>query len=214
MTDRPTPFELVFAGIAEERFGPVREAVVAAGIDPFDRDAVLMTRPMVELIHALRPEGGLGPAMEELVALVHAAFVCWHQDARTARLDDAVLSRLVAPSGPAASPAARMACYAQYPARRIWGTPVAGAPAEPLDGCFLLLSGGRLVVVAVFGMHPGRDGFSVVSVEGERPAGLAREDGSPLFAPALPGGEAAGLHSLVGMEELLELGWRTVAELP
>ena len=38
---------------------------------------------------------------------------------------------------------------------------------------------------------------------------LARDDGSPLFAPTLPGGKAAGLHSIAGEEELLELGWRT-----
>ena len=34
---------------------------------------------------------------------------------------------------------------------------------------------------------------------------------SPLFSPVLAGGEAAGLFSLVGAEELLELGWRTRA---
>jgi hypothetical protein len=48
-----------------------------------------------------------------------------------------------------------------------------------------------------------------VEVGGARPNGLARADGSALFAPTLAGGVAAGLHSITGEEELLELGWRT-----
>jgi hypothetical protein len=32
-----------------------------------------------------------------------------------------------------------------------------------------------------------------------------------LFSPVLSGGRSAGLYSLVGGEELLELGWRTRA---
>jgi hypothetical protein len=46
-------------------------------------------------------------------------------------------------------------------------------------------------------------------VGGDRPEALARPDGSALFAPTLPGGSAAGLYSITGEEELLELGWRT-----
>ena len=40
---------------------------------------------------------------------------------------------------------------------------------------------------------------------------LERPDGTALFSPALAGGQAAGLYSIVGAEELLELGWRTRA---
>ena len=36
---RPTPFDLVFAGLAEERFDAVRGAVEAAGCHAQDRDA-------------------------------------------------------------------------------------------------------------------------------------------------------------------------------
>jgi hypothetical protein len=64
-------------------------------------------------------------------------------------------------------------------------------------------------VLGVFGIHPERQGFSVVEVSGPRSDALAREDGSGLFTPVLPGGAAAGLFSLVGGEELLELGWRS-----
>jgi hypothetical protein len=49
----------------------------------------------------------------------------------------------------------------------------------------------------------------VVEAAGPRQSNLARPDGSPLFSPVMPGGDAAGLHSIAGGEELLELGWRS-----
>ena len=66
----------------------------------------------------------------------------------------------------------------------------------------------ELRVLGVFGLRPERQGFSVVEATGPRPANLRRPDGTALFAPVLPGGSVARLHSLVGAEELLELGWR------
>jgi hypothetical protein len=71
-------------------------------------------------------------------------------------------------------------------------------------------AGDRLNVLGIFGLRPGRDGFTAVEVAGPRPHELRRADGTPLFSPVLTGGEAARLHSLVGAEELLELGWRTL----
>jgi hypothetical protein len=65
-----------------------------------------------------------------------------------------------------------------------------------------------LRVLGVFGIHRDREGFSVVEAAGPRRSGLARADGSRLFDPLLPGGRAAGLFSISGEEELLELGWR------
>jgi hypothetical protein len=60
-------------------------------------------------------------------------------------------------------------------------------------------------------MRPEREGFSAVETAGPRPLRLERADGTPLFSPVLAGGAAAGLYSIVGGEELLELGWRTRA---
>ena len=65
-----------------------------------------------------------------------------------------------------------------------------------------------LSVLAIFGLHPGRAGFTAVEVVGPRPSHLERADGSPLFSGTLPGAERAGLASVVGAEELLELAWR------
>jgi hypothetical protein len=64
-------------------------------------------------------------------------------------------------------------------------------------------------VLGVFGIHPERQGFSVVETVGERPLALVRSDGAELFAPTLTGGRAAGLFSITGEEELLLLGWLT-----
>jgi hypothetical protein len=205
---RPTPFDLVFAELAEEKFPPIAESLRQAGVDPWDRDAVLMARPMIELIHELRPESGLGEAIDEFVALLHAALVFWRDGARTVRLAGPALTRLLAGDRPTPHRDAPVAYYIQYPPRRLWGAPVPGEAHEPLDGCFVLRSGSTLTAVGVFGLHPARQGFAVVTVSGPRPSKLVRADGSPLFAPALPGGEAAGLHSVTGMEELLELAWR------
>jgi hypothetical protein len=64
-------------------------------------------------------------------------------------------------------------------------------------------------VLGVFGIHPEREGFSVVEAVGPQPVALERPDGTELFSPTLAGGQAAGLFSITGEEELLDLGWRT-----
>ena len=98
--------------------------------------------------------------------------------------------------------------YVQLPPLRVWAAPVEGGASEPLDGWFAYRSGDDLSVLAIFGLHPGRAGFTAVEVGGPRPAHLERVDGSPLFSGTLPGAERAGLASVVGAEELLELAWR------
>ena len=99
----------------------------------------------------------------------------------------------------------------QLPPLRVWGVAREGAPAEPLDGWFVTGGKDGLSVVAVFGIHPGREGFTVVGASGPRPDELRRADGTALFAPMLAGGMTAGLASLSGAEELLELAWRVEA---
>jgi hypothetical protein len=96
------------------------------------------------------------------------------------------------------------------PQHRVWAEVIPGHPPEPLDGCFVhsTLDGAALRVLGVFGIHPERDGFSVVEATGPRPVDLLRVDGTELFSPTLTGGRAAGLFSISGAEELLDLGWR------
>lgn len=208
---RATPFDLVFGSLAAERFPALRTAIDAAHAEPRDRDAFLMVREVIQLVRELRPDEGMGEEIGQLAALLHHAYLFWAAGTPTLEISAAEFSGLI--QDPAAEPAARAEpppeFYVQLPERRIWAAVVSGAAPEPLDGCFLGASrDGGLTVLAALGLRPDRPGLSVVEVAGPRVTSLARPDGSPLFAPVLEGGRPAGLASITGGEELLELGWR------
>ena len=210
---RPTPFDLVFSSIAETVFPTIRAALERGGHAAADRDAFLLIPEVVTLLHDLRPEDGLGEGMDQLVALVHHAYLLWDAGALTLPLTADRLAGML--DGPApASPDPReppRAYYAQLLDRQVWARVVDDGAAEPMDGCFVHAAGDDLRVLGIFGLRPDRDGFSAVETVGPRPDDLERPDGTALFSPALAGGQAAGLYSIVGAEELLELGWRTRA---
>jgi hypothetical protein len=208
---RPTPLDLVFGQVVEDSFPVIRSALHDADRDPTDRDAFLMLPDVVALLRRLRPEEGLGEAMDQLVALVHHAYLTWDAGGITLEIGDDQAEELLQPDtlGVEGGEVPR-AYYAQFPERRVWAEVLTGETPEPLDGCFVHVAGaGELRVLGVFGLRAERMGFSVVEATGTRPEQLARADGSPLFSSTLPGGDAAGLHSIAGGEELLELGWRT-----
>jgi hypothetical protein len=209
---RPTPFDLFLAPIADESFPRIRASLAAAGVDPADRDAFLMDREAVALLRQLRGDEALGEAMDQMVALVHQTYLAWDTGLILVPLSDGTVAALleadtVEPDDDGDVP---RAYYAQMPERRVWASVVEGEPPEPLDGCFVSrASEGALRVLGIFGVRPDRAGFSAAEVGGTRPERLIRRDGTRLFAPTLAGGAAAGLHSITGEEELLELGWRT-----
>jgi hypothetical protein len=209
---RVSPLDLVFAHAAESNFPRIAASLAEGGHDPADRDAFLMDREAVTLLRELRPDEGLGEAMDQMVALVHHAYLTWAAGGMTIPVGREAAEELLGPTPPEpADPKDMGAYYAQFPERLVWASVIEGEPPEPLDGCFVSrVPNGTLRVLGIFGMRPDRPGFSAVESIGPRADGLARVDGSPLFAPTLPGGGAAGLHSIVGEEELLELGWRTL----
>jgi hypothetical protein len=222
MVARPTPFALVFGPTASERFTVVRHGLEAAGRDPRDRDGFLLLREVAELLHDIRPEEGMGAAVQALAAFLHCAYLFWMNGERVTVVGEEELGRILGLSpfrpsdlptvGPSELPSFRASDfptrYVQLPALRVWATPVEGQPAEPLDGWFALRSDAQLSLLAIFGLNPAREGMTAVELAGSRPAELLRADGSALFAPTLAGGQAAGLSSLAGAEELLELAWR------
>jgi hypothetical protein len=208
---RGTPFDLVFSRVAESSFPRIAASLAAAGHDPADRDAFLMDREVVTLLRELRPDEGLGEAMDQMVALVHHAYLTWAAGTVTLSVGREVAEELL---GRSAAESAELkdvpAYYAQFPERMIWASVIENEVPEPLDGVFVSrIPGGDLRVLGIFGLRPDRPGFSAVEAGGARAEGLEREDGSPLFDPTLDGGAAAGLRSIVGEAELLELGWRT-----
>jgi hypothetical protein len=208
---RPTPFDLAFGPLADERFPVVRDAV--GSHDPRDRDAFLMLREVVQVIRELRPDEGVGAGIAELAALVHHAYLIWAEGSSIITLAPGELATMLL--GPpaetdAAGSDAGGARYVQLPERRVWAEPGADGTFEPLDGIAVHFApNGDLRALGIFGLHPERMGFTVGEVIGPRPRGLVRPDGSPLFAPILAGGARAGLWSVIGAEELLELAWRT-----
>jgi hypothetical protein len=208
---RPTPFDLVFGEVASERFPSVRDGIVAAGRDMASRDEFLLVREVAELMRQIRPDEGLGEAVEALVAFVHTAFFYWHHGERLVEVERDVLGQTIALGSRTATsePSDTPTSYTQLPPLVVWGVPIAGGPTEPLDGWFLSRPGGVLTVLAVFGLRPGREAMTTVEITGPRPpASLARADGTPLFAPRVTGGAAAQLYSVEGEEELLELACR------
>jgi hypothetical protein len=166
-------------------------------------------------IRELRPEEGLGEAMEALAALVHHGYLFWSAGGRIRGIDEPSLTRLVSagravgrPDGPSRRSAIRPSAYIQLPSLAVWGR-LEGGPPEPLDGWFEWGWGLDLHVLAVLGLSPGRPGFTTVEVNGPRPDRLDRVDGSPLFGPITTDtGARAGIASVRGEEELLELAWR------
>jgi hypothetical protein len=212
MADRPTPFELLFGNLAGERFPQIRDGLETAGHNARDRDAFLLNQEVVTLLRELRPDEGMGEAIDQLVGLLHHAYLMWEAGGWTFRLSRDrgmdLLRGAQPPGGTGSSPAAY---YLQWPSRSVWAQIAPEEPHEPLDGWFLSpgQSGDAIRVLGIFGLHPERMGFSVVEVMGPRPAGLIRPDGTPLFASVLPAGNDAGLYSLVGTEEMLELAWRS-----
>lgn len=206
---RPAPFELVFEPIAQNVFPAIQKAVAASGRDARDRDGFLLLRDVLMLLRDLRPDEGVGEGIDQLAALVHHAFLFWSSGSVTIEVPAELLDRLLDGAATLQADEEEAPRYVQLPLHRIWAQVVPGEPHEPLDGVFVHRTAeGQLRVLGVFGMHADRPGFSVVEVSGPRAPVLARPDGSRLFDSSLPGGAAAGLHSIAGPEELLELGWR------
>ena len=208
MAERLDPFTLVFGPMAEERFPALRASLEQSGRDPRDRDAFLLDRAVVELLRDLVPEEHDPAEIDDFVATLHHAYLFWLGGRHVVAIAPERAASLLATETHSAPPSLRPSAYCQFPERLIWGQLTADGPHEPLDGIFLHPRGDALAALGVFGLHADRPGLSVAEVIGPRPAPLARVDGSPIFSPVLPGGGAAGLHSLAGGEELLELAWR------
>ena len=226
MTERPTPFALVFGEIAPARFPEIAAALEAAGRGDEDRDAFVLLEPVARLVRELVPDDVSPDELEAHLRLLHHAYRHWSAGGRVYRIGQAALDRATrAEGGPLSSRPARNAFYLQVPAGRVWRH-ASDAPPEPLDGMFVTTTPdpGAVQVLAVFGMQRNRPGFSAVALEGhadESDAGAGeieiaarRDDGSPPFAPLLAGAGGGGVYSVANAGELLLLACRLIALLP
>ncbi|MGH7533910.1 MAG: hypothetical protein ACREL4_11525 [Gemmatimonadales bacterium] len=218
MADRVDPFTLVFGALADERFPGLATSLGSTGRDETDRDAFVLDRAVVELLQDLVPEPHDDGQIAEFLATLHHAYLYWRAGCPRITFDRPQAAKLLSPAVAHAStsdpPALRPSVYYQFPERLVWAQLTPEAPHEPLDGLFARQSGNGIIsVLGIFGVHAARPGFGVAEAVGTRPRSLTRPDGSPSFSPVLPGGDAAGLHSLVGTDELLELGSRSAGEV-
>ncbi len=222
MSDRPTPFSLVFADVARERFPAIGEPAA-------DRDRFVLLEPVGRLLREIVPAEAGADALEAHIRLLHHAYRHWTAGGWVYRIGERALRAAAARGGGAiTSHIPRQALYLQLPQLQVWGTPTPGGPAEPLDGAFVTETAvpGEIAVLAIFGLREGRPGFSAVGLAGRADAtdpsaeeteieiAAAREDGSPPFSPTLAGGERAGIYSIANAGELLLLTCRLLTLLP
>ena len=172
----------------------------------------MLDREVTAYLRELVPEEGVGDAVRQHLALLHHCYLYWAEGAWLVRMSEprtrSLLAAAASSGGPVPLP---RAFYLQVPERLVWAELSQGEPHEPLDGLFVRpWPEGGFFVLAVFGIHPGRAGFSVAQAEGYSPEPAERESGEPLFAPVMTGGAAAGLHSIIGEGELIELAARSL----
>ncbi len=224
-TARLTPYELAFLeGDFETRVFPsIQEEAEARGEDPARRERFAFLAAGGDAIRDIVPPDAPPEMLEEYRALFYHAFNFWRFGRRLYVVDPAVARYLV-------EGAPRLAdwelatpfdsVYIQLPANLFWASIGTDVPPEPVDGFFVTVARERdplgmpfteLQVVMVLGIHRQRAGFSVIAFDTEAGQGIppvwaepGRDQGRD-FENVLPGGEIAGLYSILTTAEALKL---------
>lgn len=207
---RPLPYDLVFGPSFEERFSRIGDSLSQGGLDPTDPDQFILDRAVSALFRELVPEEGVGAGIAEHLALLHHAFLYWKAGGWVIQptRDRATTVLEATPAPPEGEDATPPAYYLQLPERLVWGELAPGAPHEPLDGMFVRpWPAAGSFVLAIFGVHPSREGFSVVEVDGY-PDEAGNQGEPDRFSSRLSGGAAAGLFSIGAPDDLLALAAR------
>lgn len=222
---RLTPYELAFLeGDFETRVFPlIQEEAEARGDNPARRERFAFLAAGGEAIREIIPPEAPPEMLEEYRALFYHAFNFWRFGRRLYVVDPAVARYLV-------EAAPRLAewrfatpfesLYIQLPPNLFWASIGTDVPPEPVDGFFVTVSHERdplgapfadVQVLMVLGIHRLRAGFSVIAFETEAGPGIppvwgepGRDEGAD-FANVLPGGDIAGLYSILTTSEALTL---------
>jgi hypothetical protein len=222
---RATPFELAFdeAGIADRLFPALQAGVEQARVNPSSRSELVLVSEMTELVREMVPPEAPPEAMEQHRAMLFHAFNFWRHGKRLFLFEPAVARFLVESNLATAEwefAAPHPSCYLQLPANLFWGSIAQDSPAEPIDGFFITVDSARpevqiLEALMVLGIRRNRAGFSIIPFETEVGPGIesewadapSREEGRD-FETVLPGGDLAGLYSVVTAGEALKLMYR------
>jgi hypothetical protein len=225
MSERVSPFALVFGQIAPERFPGLQRAIGDDAATAADRDRFVLLAPVGQLLRDLAPDDAPPDALEAYVRLMHHAYRHWVAGGWVYDVAADTLERALA-GGTLSSEPPHPALYLRLPALRVWGAARDDEPPEPLDGVFVTATAtpGAVAALGIFGMHGERPGFSAVAVEGhadpdhasidEVEIPLKRRDGTSVFTPQLAGGAEAGMHSVADSGEMLLLVCRLLPLLP
>ncbi|HEX6909594.1 MAG TPA: hypothetical protein VF142_04350 [Longimicrobium sp.] len=222
---RLTPYELAFLeGDFEARVFPtIHEEAEARREDPARRERFAFLAAGGDAIRDIIPPDAPPEMLDEYRALFYHAFNFWRFGRRLYVVEPAVARYLVegAPSLADWELAAPYdGLYIQLPPNLFWASIGTDVPPEPVDGFFVTVARERdplglpytdLQVVMVLGIHRLRDGFSVIAFETEAGQGIppiwaepGRDQGRD-FENVLPGGEIAGLYSILTTAEALKL---------
>lgn len=210
---RPLPWTDLVTAIGEEHFGEIRTALEAGGVDDLNRDAFLLNGAVGAVLRDLMPEDAPSDTINAYGALLHMFFCAWARDWPLVTVTGDKLREALTGEYPLShAPTFPLVCYLQLPERLVWAEPVRGDAHEPLDGVFVIATTDKVHALAILGFRQERDGFTTMegAISLPAPSPGLRESGADAFAAAMPGGNKAGLISVVDEHELATLVMRTI----
>jgi len=222
---RKTPYELVFgpADFEATVFPRIQTEARQQGVDARDPDRFAFLSVVGDALRAVLPEDAPPDAIDQYRALLLQAYNFWCYGKRLYLLEPAV-ARFLVEAGPGMHgwelETPYPTIYLQLPPNLFWGSISPDSVPEPVDGFFVTCSRRqdalgvefqRLEVLVVLGIRRDRAGFSVVPFTTAVGPGIppvweeeGRETGRD-FESTLPGGEMAGLYSILTTTEALKL---------
>ncbi|HEX2092721.1 MAG TPA: hypothetical protein VHG28_09980 [Longimicrobiaceae bacterium] len=223
---RFTPYEFVFgeAGFELRTFPRIQAEAEQQGIDATHPDRFAFLTIGAEAIREVVPEDVPPETLEEYRLFLYHAYNFWCYGRRLYVLDPAATRFLVESTPDLRRWEMRLpaqSVYVQLPPNLFWASVSPEVPPEPVDGFFVCCHeamDGRgdtfetLEVLMVLGIRRERAGFSLIHFGAEVVPGIAaawsdtpaRDEGRD-FESILPGGEMAGLYSILTIPEALKL---------
>ena len=221
-----TPYELVFgeAGFEEAIFPRIQGEAESHAVDAARPDRFGFLSVAADAIRDVVPADATADILEEYRLLFYHGFNFWRFGRRLYTLEPGTARYLVEAAPRMTGWELKLpypSVYVQLPPRLFWASIAIDAPPEPVDGFFAIQSQGidplgpgfsDLQVLMVLGVRRDRAGFSVIPFDTEVGPGIPTDwaeapgrEGAPDFANILPGGELAGLYSILTNTEALKL---------
>lgn len=221
-----TPYEMAFgeAGFEARVFPRIQAEADDYGEDPTLRERFGFLTLASDAAREMVPPEASVEALEEYRALLYHAFNFWRFGRRMYVLDAAVARYLVEAAPALAGWELGLplpSVYVRLPPNLFWASISTDVPPEPVDGFFATVADGtdplgapfqELQVLMVLGLRRARAGFSVIPFATETGPGIPAtwaeapgREGAKDFANILPGGEMAGLYSILTTTEALKL---------